>query len=111
MRSFLSRPEELKPFRCFDVKPVLLHGDFWPGNCMEIDGDQGVAIFDAGSHYGHCEHDLALYGIFAPNKEDEFIQAYWKARKDGAKPPGFSVRQTMYLQTLIFPAGRVERKR
>ncbi|KAL2167194.1 hypothetical protein VTG60DRAFT_1606 [Thermothelomyces hinnuleus] len=40
------------------VKPVLVHGDLWFGNCAVDQGTGEVFVFDPAAFYGHNEYEL-----------------------------------------------------
>ncbi|MCB9959616.1 MAG: fructosamine kinase family protein [Rhodospirillaceae bacterium] len=45
------------------VRPVLLHGDLWPGNLL-VRGGRVVGLVDPALHYGHPALDLATPGAY-----------------------------------------------
>ncbi|MGZ3899731.1 MAG: fructosamine kinase family protein [Bacteroidia bacterium] len=66
--------------------PSLLHGDLWHGNCMFT--NNGPAIFDPATYYGHREMDIGmslLFGGFNNIFYESYDQTYplakgWKDR-------------------------------
>ncbi|MBS9337575.1 fructosamine kinase family protein [Fructobacillus parabroussonetiae] len=60
-----------------NVKPSMLHGDFWAGNFMFDEKGQPVFI-DPNAFYGDREYDLAVSSVF-PGFNDDFYQAYQAA--------------------------------
>ena len=43
------------------LKPVLIHGNLWEGNCGTSLETGDIKIFDAGSYYGHSEAELGIW--------------------------------------------------
>ncbi len=54
----------------------LLHGDLWSGNVMST--DEGPAVFDPSSYYGHREVDIAMAELFG-GFDSSFFSAYDEA--------------------------------
>jgi len=56
-------PKILEPLQAEgrDLKPCLLHGDLWEGNCATNLASGVPVVFDAASFYGHNELDLAMW--------------------------------------------------
>ncbi|KAK9421401.1 putative protein-ribulosamine 3-kinase [Seiridium unicorne] len=55
-------PRLLRPLQTGgrNIKPVLCHGDVWPGNVQVDKANQRVILFDSCCCYGHNELDLAM---------------------------------------------------
>ncbi|KAJ3481323.1 hypothetical protein NLG97_g7851 [Lecanicillium saksenae] len=70
----LLRPLEQGPH---PIRPVLLHGDLWYGNCSTTQDTRQPVIFDASSFYGHNEYEL---GNWRP-KRNLFTRNYMEAYK------------------------------
>ncbi|KAL2151692.1 hypothetical protein VTH82DRAFT_6790 [Thermothelomyces myriococcoides] len=70
----LLRPLETNGRR---VKPVLIHGDLWFGNCAVERGTGKVLVFDPAAFYGHNEYEL---GNWRPErnrfKEGGYFEEY-----------------------------------
>ncbi len=43
------------------VKPVLIHGNLWEGNCGTSLETDDIKIFDAGSYYRHSEAENRIW--------------------------------------------------
>ena len=56
-------PKILEPLQASGrvLKPSLLHGDLWEGNCATNLTSGEPVVFDAASFYGHNELDLAMW--------------------------------------------------
>ncbi|KAJ1848770.1 hypothetical protein LPJ73_003883, partial [Coemansia sp. RSA 2703] len=50
-------------FRGIEIKPSLLHGDLWCGNCGEDETGQPV-IYDPAVYWGHSEAELGIMRMF-----------------------------------------------
>lgn len=74
-------------------RPVLLHGDLWPGNILVANGAV-AALIDPACYFGHGEVDLAMLTLFGSPPE-EFLCAY------GPLEPGWQQRRAAYQ---LFPA-------
>ena len=78
-------------FRDVDVRPVLIHGDLFMGNCGADSGRRPV-VFDPACSYAHSEMDLALNTMFGSFGSD-FTKAYHQIIP---RAPGFQRRQELY---------------
>jgi fructosamine-3-kinase len=60
-----------------DGPPSIVHGDFWSGNVMFVQTDEGLkpAIFDPAIYIGHAEVDLAMTHLFG-GFPSEFYAGY-----------------------------------
>ncbi|KAH8881086.1 hypothetical protein GQ53DRAFT_702998 [Thozetella sp. PMI_491] len=43
------------------VKPTLIHGDLWEGNCRVEEGTEDPYIFDCAAYYGHNEMEMGIW--------------------------------------------------
>ncbi|MEC7838980.1 MAG: fructosamine kinase family protein, partial [Chlamydiota bacterium] len=93
-------------FEGIEVKPSLLHGDFWSGNTA-ADSEGNPVVFDPAAYYGHHEADLSMttmFGGFTP----DFYEAYHSVIP---MEDGFIERQQVYQlyhylnHYLLFGAG------
>ena len=85
--------ERMPRFLPSDPRPVLLHGDLWPGNILVSEG-RVTALIDPACYYGHSEVDLAMLALFG-SPPAEFDEAY------GPLDPGWQERRAVYQ---LFPA-------
>jgi len=72
------------------VRPSLLHGDLWSGNCGECHGNG--CLFDPASFYGHHEFDLAIARMFG-GFTAEFFGSYHRVVP---RSEGFEERAVLY---------------
>lgn len=73
------------------LRPALLHGDFWSGNVLTLEG-RPAALIDPSPYHGHPEMDLAfstLFGGFSPR----FVAHY---RAVAGLDPGFEERLDLW---------------
>jgi fructosamine-3-kinase len=85
------------------IRPSLLHGDLFMGNCGATAHGRRPVMYDPASFYGHDEYDLALSSMWGRFSED-FYATYHKA--NGSPQPRFEERQLIYrlhylLQMLV----------
>jgi protein-ribulosamine 3-kinase len=85
------------------IRPSLVHGDLFMGNCGATVKERRAVVYDPASFYGHDEYDLALSSMWG-RFSDEFYTAYHDAR--GPPQPRFADRQLIYrlhylLQMLV----------
>ncbi len=69
-----------------DTEPVLIHGDFWPGNVLWSDGNLNGIIDWEDSGIGYPLHDLAIARleiswIFGIEAKEKFTEIYKKNMK------------------------------
>eukprot|EP00439_Symbiodinium_sp_Y106_P024466 s1336_g2.t9 len=72
-----------------DVRPSILHGDFWTGNIGVVKGKP--AIFDPAAYYGHHEAEWGM--SWCASLSDEFWEGY---RERIPEQPGFEARRPLY---------------
>lgn len=77
-------------FQGLDVRPCLLHGDLWSGNCA-ADRDGRPVILDPATYYGHNEAEFGMSWCAGFNAS--FYDAYFKVMP---KQPGFEERVEVY---------------
>ncbi|KAJ4153436.1 hypothetical protein LMH87_009921 [Akanthomyces muscarius] len=58
------------------IRPVLLHGDLWYGNCSARHEDGRPIIFDASAFYGHNEYELGNWRPARNLLGGEYVAAY-----------------------------------
>lgn len=76
-------------FEDIEVRPSLLHGDFWSGNVAVV--EDRPAVFDPAAYYGHHE---AEWGMSRPGSlSDDFWRGY---RQHIVEDPGFEERRPLY---------------
>jgi protein-ribulosamine 3-kinase len=85
------------------IRPSLLHGDLFMGNCGATAHGRRPVMYDPASFYGHDEYDLALSSMWGRFSED-FYATYHEA--NGSPQPRFEERQLIYrlhylLQMLV----------
>src|SRR6185312_1517917 len=73
------------------IRPSLLHGDLWGGNCA-ADSDGNPVIFDPASYYGHAEMELSIMDMFGAPPSG-FYEAYHALIP---KDIGFEQRHQLY---------------
>ncbi|ORX92226.1 Ketosamine-3-kinase [Basidiobolus meristosporus CBS 931.73] len=73
------------------IKPSLLHGDLWLGNCS-MDQQGGWVLYDPATYWGHSEAELSIMTLFSglPN---EFWEEYFQHIP---REPGFDQRHELY---------------
>lgn len=80
-------------FDGLSVKPSLLHGDLFMGNCGALAGSRQAAMYDPASYFGHSELDLALGTMWGKFSAD-FYRAYHESM--GGPDSRFYERQEIY---------------
>ncbi len=82
-------------------QPALLHGDFWSGNAMALEGGR-FALIDPAVYRGHREVDLALTELFGG-----FPKAFYDGYYSGEpQAPDYAERRDLYqLYYLIMHLG------
>ncbi|KAJ2449041.1 hypothetical protein EV183_005107 [Coemansia sp. RSA 2336] len=78
-------------FAGLDIKPSLVHGDLWSGNCGSDESGSPV-IFDPAVYWGHHESELGIMRMFG-GFTSEFYDAYHELIP---KAPGFKRRIQIY---------------
>ncbi|KAL2192359.1 Fructosamine/Ketosamine-3-kinase [Corynascus similis CBS 632.67] len=90
----LLRPLETNGRR---IKPSLLHGDLWFGNCAVKHGSKEVIVFDPASFYGHSEYEL---GNWRPGrnrfKDGGYFEAYHSRMPPSEPVEDYDDRNALY---------------
>lgn len=84
----LARLDDLVPER---PPASLLHGDFWSGNALALEGG-GAGVVDPAVYFGHRETDLAMAELFG-GFDPAFHEAY---RAAWPLDPGYAARRDVY---------------
>jgi len=86
----LAATEDLEAlFAGVHVRPSVLHGDLWSGNCAAADGKP--CIFDPATYYGHHEAEWGM--SWCASLGGKFWEGY---RSVIPKDPGFDKRAVLY---------------
>ncbi|KAJ1847826.1 hypothetical protein LPJ70_001338 [Coemansia sp. RSA 2708] len=78
-------------FAGIEIKPSLVHGDLWSGNCAADEHGEPV-IFDPAAYWGHHESELGIMRMFGGYSQD-FYDAYHERIPQA---PGFKHRVQIY---------------
>ena len=79
-----------------DVKPTLVHGDFWNGNY--IISKEGIPyLIDPAVYYGHHEVDIAMTRLFGGFGEAFYTSYYRNFKKDKHTENRIDIYQLYYL--------------
>ncbi|KAJ2844944.1 hypothetical protein IWW36_004986 [Coemansia brasiliensis] len=78
-------------FEGVEIKPSLVHGDLWSGNCGSDESGNPV-IFDPAVYWGHNESELGIMRMFG-GYTSEFYDAYHELIP---RAPGFNRRVLIY---------------
>lgn len=72
-----------------DIRPSLIHGDFWSGNVSGT--EDGPVIFDPACYYGHHEAEFGMMWCMSVNK------SFWSGYRELIpKADGFDRRNKLY---------------
>ncbi len=91
-------PEVLSPLQSEEriLKPVLVHGDLWPGN-VGLSGDQRqVVIFDSAAMYAHNEFELGMWRHTFNASRGDMYEQYQKFIKPSPPENQFDDRNRLY---------------
>ncbi|KAJ2502811.1 hypothetical protein GGH96_000828 [Coemansia sp. RSA 1972] len=78
-------------FEGLDIRPSLVHGDLWAGNCAADSSGEPV-VFDPAAYWGHHEAELSIMRMFG-GYSSEFYDAYHERIP---RAPGFELRTQIY---------------
>ncbi|KAJ2152499.1 hypothetical protein IW139_004122 [Coemansia sp. RSA 353] len=78
-------------FKGLDIRPSLVHGDLWAGNCAADSSGEPV-VFDPAVYWGHHEAELSIMRMFGGFTLD-FYDAYHERIP---RAPGFELRAQIY---------------
>ncbi|KAK7735769.1 hypothetical protein SLS63_003727 [Diaporthe eres] len=91
-------PRLLRPLQTGgrNIKPVLVHGDLWPGN-VQIDRDtQRVILFDSCCCYAHNELDLSMMRESRYHFTGEHASKYLESMRPSQPEEDFDDRNAIY---------------
>ncbi|KAK8044540.1 hypothetical protein PG993_004564 [Apiospora rasikravindrae] len=101
-------PRLLRPLQTGgrSIEPVLVHGDFWPGNVQIDQATQRIVLFDSCCCYGHNELDLGMMREPRYDFTGEHVSKYLEAIPPSEPVEDFDDRNALYaMRDNIINAG------